>query len=73
MLSNIRPNSRGTLDANTAAVLLGQRIGHDQIIASLLAAGTAPARMPSELPPADYAAENVMAGWEKEGDMSERV
>lgn len=71
MLSNIRPISRGALDATTAAKLLGQREGHDQVIATLMAAGKSPEQMPSELPPADYAAENVMASWDKEGDMSE--
>lgn len=71
MLSNLRPIHRGTVDATTAAMLLGQRTGHDQVIASLLSAGSIPAAPLQELPPADYDAQNLMAAWDKEGDMSD--
>lgn len=66
MLANIRPLSRGELTPTTAAKLLGQREGHDQVIASLLLAATSVAAPPQELPPADYAVENVLAGWNEE-------
>lgn len=68
MLSNIRPIHRGPVDSTTSAMLLGQRIGHDQVIASLLAAGT-PAPKPIDEIPADYNAANVEALWEKEADL----
>lgn len=55
------------MDATTAATLLGQRIGHDQIIASLLAAGTSAPAPPPDVP-IDYGAENAMAAWEQEGN-----
>ena len=71
MLSNLRPVHRGEISPTTAAILYGQRLGHDQVIASLLQAGT-PTPQPPEDIPADYAAENVMAAWEKEGDMQEQ-
>lgn len=67
MLANVRPVSRGPLDATTAAMLLGQRAGHDQIIATLLEAGRQSAAAPPTLE-ADYAAENVMATWNAEAD-----
>ena len=70
MLSNVRVGARGSLDATTAAFLLGQRAGQDLVIASILQAGTPVPAMPEDIP-ADYAAENVMAAWEKEGDMQE--
>jgi hypothetical protein len=66
MLANLRPLHRGGLDATTAAMLLGQRTGHDQVIASILAAGSPAPTAPTDLPPADYAAENVLAAWENE-------
>lgn len=70
MLSNVRPVLPKTpLDATTAAVLLGQRIGHDQVIASLLTAGTSPPAPPADIA-ADYAAENVMAAWEGEKEQA---
>lgn len=66
MLANLRPLSRGELTATMATKLLGQREGHDQVIATLLAAGTPHASAPQELPPADYSPENVMAAWNDE-------
>lgn len=65
MLANIRPVHRGGVDPTTAAMLLGQRTGHDQVIASLLAAGVQPPTPLADLPPADYNAENTMALWER--------
>ena len=63
MLAGLRPVSREALDATSAAVLLGTRIGHDQVIAALLAAGAGTPAIPAQ-PEADYAAANVMAAWE---------
>lgn len=68
MLSNIRPLHQGPLDATTTAVLLGQRTGHDQVIATLLKAANPIAPAPPDIP-ADYAAENTMAAWDKESDL----
>lgn len=65
MLANVRANARGPVDATTAAMLLGQRIGHDQIIATLLEAAKSPVASPATLE-ADYAPENVMRAWEQE-------
>lgn len=65
MLANVRPAHRGAVDATTAAVLLGQRIGHDQIIATLLEAARPQSASPPSLE-ADYAPENVMAAWDTE-------
>ena len=73
MLANVRPVHRGALDPTSAATLLGQRIGHDQVIATLLAAGTPPPAPLADLPPADYDSANVQAQWEREGDMTERL
>ncbi len=65
MLANVRPSQLGPIDDTTAAILLGQRIGHDQVIATILAAAISPPAPPVDVP-IDYAAENVMASWDKE-------
>src|SRR5690242_5938253 len=60
MLANMRPYQPrdGKLDATTASVLYGQRLGHDQVIASLIAAGNSPVAPPTDIP-ADYNAANL--------------
>lgn len=64
MLSNIRPAVPAGLDATTAALLLGQRTGHDQVIGALLSAATPFDTRPPASIEADYAPENVMAAWD---------
>ena len=66
MLAAMRPLPTGPLNEATAALALGQRMGHDQLIAALLAAGTPKPAPPDPLPPADYDAANTMALWERE-------
>jgi len=70
MLANARPAAPRSLDATTATILYGQRLGYDQVITSLLAAGT-PAPTPPTDVPADYDAANLMAAWERAGGMDE--
>jgi hypothetical protein len=65
MLANVRPAAPTPTDAISAATLLGQRIGHDQIIATLLAAATSPPAPPAEIE-ADYGAALTMRAWEGE-------
>ena len=68
MLSNARPAASQQVNATSAAILYGQRLGHDQIIASILAAATSPPALPTQLD-ADYDAANLMQQWEREGSM----
>lgn len=68
MLANVRPLHRGSMDPTTAAMLLGQRIGYDQVIATLLAAGTQIPATPAEIE-ADYGAKGTMEAWETEGTL----
>jgi hypothetical protein len=67
VLANVRVVHLGTLDATTAAFLLGARSGQDQVITALLKAATPQPALPQELS-ADYGAENALAAWEKESD-----
>jgi len=67
MLSNVRPVQNGPVDATTSAILLGQRIGHDQVIATILAAAISPPAPPVDVP-IDYDAKNVEAAWNKESE-----
>lgn len=65
MLANVRPMQRGEITPTTASILLGQRTGYDQLIATLLAAGQQTPAPPTELV-ADYGAEGAVEAWEKE-------
>jgi len=67
MLANVRPPECLALDATSAAIQLGHRVGCDTLIATLLAAGRQDAPAPAPLT-ANYAAENTMAAWENESD-----
>lgn len=66
MLANVRP-VHTSVDATGAAILLGQRLGHDQVVATLLASAASPPAPPVDIP-IDYAASNVVDAWDKEGD-----
>lgn len=66
VLANVRVSQRGSLDATTAAFLLGTRAGSDLVITSLLAAGTQTPAPPADIA-ADYDPENAIAAWEREG------